>query len=67
MKTKRFFYHYYRQKKMMSVHYNGVCSQVDNIVCNVPCETKFRKRQPFLVMQGWATEVKIKDGVAIIS
>lgn len=52
---------------MMSVHFNGKCSQVTNIVCKVPCESKFRKRQPFLVMQGWASQVEILNDTAIIS
>ncbi len=67
MKKRRFFYHYYKQKKMMSVHFDGKCSQVTNIICNVPCETKYNNRQPFLVMRGWASHIEIKGDVAIIS
>ena len=36
-KQYRFFYHYYKQKKKMSVHYKGVCYVVDNVQCDVPC------------------------------
>lgn len=67
MKKYRFFYHYYRQKKQMSVHFKGSCNQVNFIECNVPCETKYNKRQPFLVMQGWATDVTFINDKAIIT
>ena len=66
MKKYRFFYHYFRAKKAMSVHWRGACFVVDNIKCNVPCETKWRPRQPYLVMQGFATSCQIKNGVAHI-
>lgn len=68
MKPKRFFYHYFRYgKKKMSVHFGGTCYNVDQVVCQVPCETKFNKRQPRLVMQGFATNVHIQNGTAFIS
>ena len=51
----------------MSVHFKGVCHVVDNIVCNVPCETKWNKRQPYLVMRGFASKVEFKDNVAYIT
>lgn len=51
----------------MSVHFKGMCYQVDYIECNVPCETKYNKRQPYLVMQGWAENVVIDDCKAIIT
>ena len=37
MKNKkyRFFYHYYRQYKCMSVHFRGKCYKTDNVECNV--------------------------------
>jgi hypothetical protein len=66
MKPKRFFYHYYKQKKKMSIHWNKSCHVVDNVVCEVPCETKWNKRQPQLVMRGWAKELVILDGVGYI-
>lgn len=67
MKKYRFFYHYFKQKKKMTVHFKGTCSIVDNVVCNVPCNTKWNKIQPQLVMQGFAKEVLIQDGLAIIN
>lgn len=62
----RFFYHYYKQKGRMSVHFKNACSVVDNIICQVPCETKWNARQPNLVMQGFCSNVIIKDDVATI-
>lgn len=63
----RFFYHYYKQKKRMSVHFRGTCHVVDDVVCNVPCETKWNKTQPNLVMRGFATSVNIINGKAVIN
>jgi hypothetical protein len=55
MPIRRFFYHYRKCDGQMSVHFQGQC---------VPC--KGNKRQPFLVMQGWATKIdKIGDKVLI--
>lgn len=50
----------------MSVHFRNTCTPVDNIVCEVPYETKWNKRQPYLVMQGFASEVEVKEGIAYI-
>lgn len=66
-KKYRFFYHYYKQKKKMSVHFRGVCTAVDDVVCVVPCGTKWNKIQPFLVMQGFAKSVVVKSGKAYIT
>ncbi len=62
----RFFYHYFKAKKAMTVHFRGKCYTVNNITCDVPCETKWNKRQPYLVMQGFAHTVTIKDNTAHI-
>lgn len=58
-KTYRFFYHYYKQKNKMSIHFKKSCIVVDNIQCLVPCISKWNKRQPHLVMQGYAKEIII--------
>jgi hypothetical protein len=63
----RFFYHYFKAKNQMSVHFRNSCIVVDNVDCRVPCETKWNKRQPQLVMQGWAKNVQIIDNKAIIT
>lgn len=65
-KKYRFFYHYYKQKGKMSVHYRGTCTTVDDVICRVSCQTKWNKTQPNLVMQGYANSVEFRDGVAII-
>lgn len=65
-KQYRFFYHYYKGKRAMSVHFKGTCHVVNDVVCNTLCETKWNKRQPRLVMQGFASEVEIDKGVAYI-
>jgi len=62
----RFFYHYFKQKKKMSVHFRGTCTVVDDIECLVPCETKWNRTQPNLVMRGFAKEVRIRNNKAII-
>lgn len=66
MKKYRFFYHFYKQKGKMSVHFKNTCNVVDNVECSVPCETKWNKTQPRLVMRGFATNVNIKNGIAYI-
>ena len=65
-KKYRFFYHYYKQYKAMSVHFKGKCYKTDNIICNVPTETKWNKRQPNLVVQGFANDIKINDNNIVI-
>jgi hypothetical protein len=62
----RFFYHYFKQKDAMSVHFKKQCMVVDSVVCHVPCETKRNRTQPKLVMQGWANSVVVEEGVAHI-
>ena len=39
---------------------------MDDIICNVPCETKWNKTQPNIVMQGFAKDVVIENNKAII-
>ena len=56
----RFFYHYFKAKRRMSVHFRLRCYVVDDVDCRVSCETKWNKTQPNLVMRGWASTVKIK-------
>jgi hypothetical protein len=50
----------------MSIHYKKQCIIVDDIICNVPCETKWNKTQPNIVMQGFAEHVVIENNKAII-
>lgn len=59
MKSKRFFYHYYKQYGCMSVYFNKTCTKVDDVVCEVTSNTKWNKTQPRLVIQGFCKEVVI--------
>lgn len=62
MKKYRFFYHYYRQYNEMTIHFKKKCYRVKNVICEVPTETKWNeKEQPYLVMQGFASEVIIDE------
>lgn len=55
----RFYYHWVRQTNKWSVHFRNKCTHVDHLMCNVPCETKINKRQPYRVMQGFAELVTV--------
>lgn len=63
----RFFYHFNKQKKRMTVHFKNQCMIVDNIICEPRCETKWNKRQPYLVMRGFCHNITIKDNTAVIN
>ena len=65
-KKYRFFYHFYKQKGKMSVHFRKSCTVVDDIICQTPCVTKWKPTQPNLVMQGYAREVNIVNNKAYI-
>ena len=66
IKKYRFFYHYRRSDKKMSVHFRKQCIPVNNIECQVTSETKRNKVQPYLVLQGYCSEVIIEGDKAII-
>lgn len=61
MRKYRFFYHYNKPHRRMSVHFRGTCYIVDDVDCRVPCHTKHRDRQPHIVMEGWATDVLVDE------
>jgi len=50
----------------MSVHFRGSCYVVDDVICKVECETKWKPTQPRLVMQGWCNELSIIENKAYI-
>lgn len=54
-------------KDRWSVHYCGTCHIVERIDCKIPTFSKNNKRQPRVVMKGFATNVDIVDGCAIIT
>ena len=66
MKKYRFFYHFNKANKAMTVHFKKQCIVVKDVKCQVPCETKWNKTQPYLIMRGMATKVEIIDNVAYI-
>jgi len=59
MKKYSFFFHYRKQTEGMTVHFRGVCHPCKFVICNVPCETKYHKTQPYLTMNGKASEIEI--------
>jgi len=66
-KQYRFFYHYNKFTGGMTVHFRGECNITENVECRVPCETKYNKSQPRLVMRGFAHSIDIqKDKIIII-
>jgi hypothetical protein len=65
--TYRFFYHYYKQRKAMSVHYKGSCYVTASVECLVPCETHRKKTQPHLVMRGFASKITVTDNLITIT
>lgn len=67
MKKKyRFYYHYYKQYKCMSVHFKNKCYKTKNVICNVPTETHWNKKQPNLIVRGFAEYITIEDDKIII-
>jgi len=67
MKRWRFFFHYNKHTDGITVHFRGRCVPVTHVHCQVRCGSKWNKTQPRLVMQGFAQDVQIVNGVAIIS
>lgn len=65
-KKLRFFFHYNKKEKMMTVHFKGRCHIVKDILCECETSTKWKNGQPNLVMQGWANSLNIVDRTAII-
>lgn len=67
-----FYFHYNKPaslsagKPKLSVHYRGLCNIVDKVICAVPCESRINKRQPRVVMAGWAQRLRICRGVAVL-
>jgi hypothetical protein len=65
-KKYRFFFHYRKQTSGMTVHFRGQCIPVHDVECRVKCETKRKKTQPHLVLQGYCSDVLVEDEKAII-
>lgn len=63
----RFFFHYNKNLKKMSIHFQKKCHIVKNINCTVPTNTRWSKRQPNIVMCGKANQIVIENDEAVIS
>lgn len=66
IKRYRFYFHYYRQYKCLSVHYRGKCYKVKDIHCTAPVESKWNEKQPNLILRGFTSSLEIKDQIAYI-
>ena len=51
----------------MSVHFKGVCYRTNNVNCKVNTETKWNKKQPQLVIRGFAENIEVNDNEIIIN
>lgn len=64
MREYRFWYHYNKPASrkhgypLMTVHFKGQCMLTTQVHCNVPSQTHRRKRQPRMVVRGWAKNVR---------
>jgi hypothetical protein len=62
-RKRRFFFHFNKPMSQrtgtpkMNVHFNKSCRIVDEIDCQVLCKSKINKRQPRVVMQGFADKL----------
>lgn len=66
MKKYRFFFHYRKQTKQMTVHFRGQCIPTQNVECHAQCNTKWNKIQPNLVLQGFCSNIEILKNKVII-
>ena len=66
MKKYRYFYHFNKREKKMTVHFRGKCLIAKDIECHCPAETYWSARQPHLVMRGFCNKVNIINNKAVI-
>lgn len=73
MNKKAFWFHYNKPasrmlgKTQITVHYDGKCHIVDNVICNVPTKGRHRKTQPYWVMCGKTSEFILKDSTVTLN
>ncbi len=65
-KSYRFFYHFNKAHKAMTVHFRGQCLIAKNVKCSRPAETHWQNKQPMLIMRGFANNVIIENEIAYI-
>lgn len=63
----RFFYHYNKHTKRLTVHFKKSCIDVQDIVCRTESYSKWNKTQPNLVMRGFAESVTVFNDTAYIN
>ena len=66
-KEYRFFFHYYKRYKCLSIHFKSKCYRANDVICKVPINTKWNKTQPNLVMQGFAKQIIIDKDICTIT
>lgn len=54
-----FFYHFNKHTKKITLHAKKRCISIDDLVVWCPTSSKFNKRQPYFVMKGVASEIRI--------
>ena len=52
---------YNKPNNKITVHYKGSCLLTENIEVQVPCNSKWNKQQPKLVIQGFCKNIIIED------
>lgn len=57
LKKYRFFMHYNKPNKCMTVHYKGQCYLAKHIICEPECQTHYKSTQPHLVLRGWCSNL----------
>ena len=65
-KKYRFFFHYYKRYKCISIHYRDKCITAKDVVCDVPLESKWNKSQPNLVLRGFCSKLYIENDICYI-
>ena len=62
----RFYYHWNRIHKKISVHFLGSCYLTKGLNIQVDTEAKFNNTQPLFVMRGWANHIDHNNNRTII-
>jgi len=65
-KKYRFFYHFNKKEKKMTVHFKGTCYIYKHIICEPETQTHYKSTQPHLVMRGWCSGIVEGNGTDTI-
>ena len=66
MKKYRFYFHYYKRYKCISIHFKNKCMRCKDVVCEVPLESKWNISQPNLILRGFCKEIYIENDICYI-